>query len=355
MNLKINDGFRVRDVKFFNAFSMNLRYDSVGSDFSFAFYFDPTNPDHRELACVSHFHEATVQHNGETLISGIILSEGLTKATQRQLVQVSGYSKPGVLEDCTIPVSLYPLESNGLTLREIATKYLKPFNIQFLVDSSVASGMDKPYEKITAEPTEKIKDLLCKLASQRDIVISHDELGRLLFTKAKTTGMPIAHFDGSAPATKISIGFNGQNIHSEITVIKQADKNGGNAGQFTIYNPYCPVARAFRPTTIIQESGDDNDTETAAKRAMAAELKNIPLTIELSNWDINEKVIRPNCLVSVTAPDLYIFKKTNFFVESVAYTGTATAQTCVLTCVLPEVYNGQIPKNIFVEPHSNSA
>lgn len=353
MNLKINDRFRVRDVKYFSGFSMNLKYDSVASTFSFGFYFDPENPEQKELACVSHFHEAQVQHNGETLITGYILSQSHTKSASRSLVQMSGYSKTGVLEDCSIPVGIYPLQSDGLSLTQIATKLLAPFELEFIVDPAVSDRMNKVYPSVTADESQSVKDFLCKLAVERNIIITHNEKGQLIFTEAKASGVPVAHFDGSAPATKITMNFNGQAIHSHITVMKEADKDGGNAGEFTIVNPYCPIVN--RPVTISQGSGDDIDTETAAKRALAAELKNIPFTIELSQWDINSKIIRPNCLVSIIAPDLYIYKKTNLFVESVDYSGNNDHYTATLHCVLPEVYNGQYPKNIFVDVHKNSA
>ncbi|NBR25516.1 MAG: hypothetical protein EBU08_17415, partial [Micrococcales bacterium] len=58
-----------------------------------------------------------------------------------------------------------------------------------------------------------------------------------------------------------------QGIHSAITLMKQADSDGGNAGEVTVYNPYSPIV--FRPTVATQGSGDDNDTTTAARAELA--------------------------------------------------------------------------------------
>jgi len=359
MNLKINHRLGVVDVKYFNNFSLNLKYDSVGSTFSFGFYFDPTNHDQEELACVSHYHEAIVQHEGETLVTGFILSENFERSPVKHLVHFGGYSKPGVLEDCQIPPSLYPLESNNLSLKEIAQRLIKPFHLNMVIDPAVEARMNIVYPKSTAGETQTIKDYLTELATQRNIIISHNENGDLLFTQA-TMGLPIADFSSKLIGTKMSLSFSGQGIHSDITVIKQVShkkKGGGegNAGQVTIENPYVPVAYTFRPKVITQSSGDDISTLQCAQNALAAELKNIVLTITTDRWEINGKIIRPNNIISVTSPELYLYRKTNWFIESVQFTGNEKEQVAVLTCVLPECYNGKSPKNVFVFAHKNFA
>ena len=75
MILKINDRIRNRKVEFFNKFSLELRYDSVASVFSFDFIFNSSNQEHIDLACIGHYHLASLEHNGELLITGYILSE----------------------------------------------------------------------------------------------------------------------------------------------------------------------------------------------------------------------------------------------------------------------------------------
>lgn len=354
MILKINDRIKVRKVDFFNSFTLSLKYDAIASTFSFNFYFDPKNPDHRELSCVSHFHEAIVEHNGETLVTGYVLSEVFNSSNVKELVQFGGYSLPGVLEDCEIPYSSYPLESINLSLRQIAQKLIAPFKLKMIVDPAVSSKMDIAYDKTTAKESDTIKGYLTELAAQRDIIISHNERGEILFTRSKANQVPILHFEpgnNSIPFTTMGMSFSGQPMHSEITVVKQASSEGGNEGRATIINPYVPIV--YRPKVIIQTSGDDNSTADAAKNALAAELKNIVLTITTDRWEVDGKIIKPNNLISVINPDLFIFKKTNWFIESINFVGDNTKTTATLTCVLPEVYNGQTPVNIFVDPHEN--
>lgn len=348
MELKVFDRILNRTVQFFGKFDINLRFDSIGSDFSFDAYFNQNNEEHKLLFRPGRYNLARIGHNGELLITGFILSPNFSAQPTPTLSNFKGYSVPGVLEDSQIPMSAYPLQSDNLTLREISTKLLRPFQIRMDVDDSVSALMDQPYEKTTAEPTQSVKDYLCSLASQKNIIVSHTPKGHLHYTKAKADMLPIYKFSNDIPGTTFALSFNGQGMHSEITVIKQADKDGGNAGQSTVFNPYVPKdTTAFRPKVIIQTAGTDNDTLSAAKNALAEELKNIVLTINTDRIVINGKVITPNQVVSVICPECFIYKPTNFFIEAVSLSGDPQKITGVLTCVPVEVYNGQAPKNIF--------
>lgn len=347
--LKINDRFRNRKVDFFNEFTFNLRYDSVASTFGFNFYFDPYNKELKELACVTHFHEVTLEYNNELLVTGVITNQNFKQTPIKQLASFGGYSKPGILEDCQIPPSLYPLQSDNLSLKEIARKLIQPFKLDLVVDPLVESVVNKPFKKSTASETSSIKDYLTELASQKDIVISHDEQGRLLFTKANTNKQPLIEFDltkGSIPGTSFDLNYDGQGMFSHITLQKQASIDGGNSGVQNIRNPYV-IGSYYRPKVKTQTSGDDNDTSLASRRELGNELRGLTLTIETDRWDINGKILRPNNIISVYAPQLYLYRKTNWFIESIQYKGNNTETTAVINCVLPEVYNDETPKSIF--------
>lgn len=354
MILRINDRLKIRKIEHFNNFQMEWKYDSFASGFSFDFYFDPENHDHEELVCVSHYHEAIIEHEGQQLLNGYIIQQDFKDSPVKEMASFSGYSLPGFLMDCNIPPSL-PLQYDGLSLQQIVTKLIQPFNLKMVVDPLVQDRMNIKYDKTSAEPSQKIADYLIDLASQRNIIISHDTSGRILFTQLNTKSLPILSVSDGLIGTEMVMSFKGQNIHSHITVVKQADSDGGNAGQYTIRNPFVPVARTYRPKTIIQNSGDNTSTKMAAQNALAAELRDIVLTINIDRWELNGQLIKPNSIIKVKNKNLYLYDSTNFFVESVSYKGNSEAQTAILTCVLPCCYDGSVPYNVFVDPHENSA
>lgn len=350
MILYINDRIRNRKVQYFNQFKLDLSYDSVASAFSFNYYYDPDNKEHRELSCVSHYHLVNIEHDNELFLSGMILSQTFKDARELNMAAINGYSLPGVLEDCNIPTSAYPLQSDGLTLLQIVKRFTAPWDyLKIVVDPAVASRMNKVLATTTAEPTQKVKDYLTEICSQENIVISHTAKGELYFTEVKTNQVPVIHFEKGMIGVEMDMVYAGQQIYSHITVIKQAGTDGGNAGEFTIENPLCPIV--YRPKVIVQSSGDDNDTEKVARAELAAELKNCKIVINVDRWNLNNKLIKPNTIIEVTNPKIYLFKKTQLFVESVSYAGDNAQMTAQLTCVLPEAYNNQKPINVFVSDH----
>ncbi|MGB0881435.1 MAG: hypothetical protein ACPGSO_00670 [Vicingaceae bacterium] len=342
MILKVKEHYQIDT---FNKFSLNLKYDAVGSSFGFALYFDPDNFFHRELFQPSHYHECDIIHNGELLIRGFMLNHNFNLSSKKSLSPISGYSLSGVLEDCQIPPDLYPLQSDGQTLKQIADKLVSNFPCGIQVDPSVSSKVNSVYEKTTASETQTIKDYLSSLASQKNVILSHTPNGDLLFTQAKTNKTPIAHFNGDQPAIEMSLSFNGKGMHSHITVQKQASSDGGNAGEVTIRNPYVPFV--YRPLVKTQNSGSDVDTNEAARNALSEELKGIKLTIKTSMWEIDGKVIKPNNIITVESKELYLYGKSRWFIESVQLNGDERSTTATLTCVLPGVYNNESVVNVF--------
>jgi prophage tail gpP-like protein len=241
------------------------------------------------------------------------------------------------------------LQSNRLSLREITEKLIKPFKLDLIIDPSVSAACNKVIDVSTASETQTIKDYLVDLAKQRDVLISHNEKGQLLFTSLADGKTPLIEFDntkGVQIGTSFELNYDGQGMHSHITTQKQASVDGGNAGEQTIRNPYV-LSSYYRPKVTTQSSGDDNDTQSAAERELASELKGLTLTIETDRWVVDGKIIRPNNTIKIYDPELYIYKKTDWFIESIRYTGNETENTATLNCVVPEVYNKKKPTSIF--------
>lgn len=351
--MKIYDRFRNRKVEYFNAFRFNLVHDAVGSTFSFQFYFDPFDIELKELSCVTHFHEVTLEYNDELFLTGVLTSQKFSQQSKKTLATFGGYSKPGVLEDCQIPPSIYPLQSNGLSLERIAQKCVQPFvrnyGLSMAIDPIVQSKMSGSFKNSTASATQTIKDYLTTLATQKDIIISHNEKGQLYFTMANTKQKPLFEIDTTkeaAPGTTLSLDYNGQSMHSHITVQKSASMDGGNAGSYTIRNPYV-IGSVYRPKVGSQTSGTDNDTKSAARRMLGDELRNLKLTITTDRWIVDGKIIKPNNLISIYAPELYLYYKKDWFVESINFDGDNTKTTATINCVLPEVYNDEKVISVF--------
>lgn len=351
MELYISDRFRNRAIKFFSGYKVTSRFDSIASTFELEYLFDPFNFEHKEFSCVGHVHECTLKDEGELILTGYILSIAFVDASKSNMVKISGYSLTGVLEDCQVPPTLYPLQVNGLSLKEISDRLLQPFGLTSVIHSSVAALMNQKFEDTEPKENQTIKGFLTELAVQKNIVITHNEFGQLVYTKAQKT-KPIFHFErtqatGKIPGVDFSLTFNGQQMHSDIWALAQADfdPEAQAAQSSAVKNPYIPIV--FRPKVVKQTSGNSDNTDLVADNSVASELKGMPLVIKLDRWRIVDRIVRKGEIISVTNPYVYLYKKTDWMIESVEFTGTPESKTAVLRCVIPEVYTGQPIKYIF--------
>lgn len=392
---------KVLEVTFFNDVHINIKFDSVASTFSLQMYFDPNNPLHAEIAAVSHMHECSLFYVHETagryknesgrfvtttdelIITGFMLSQVISDGSAPAFMQIGGYTKTGVLQDCDIPTNV-DMQSDGLTFRQIVNKILPYFGnpksggFEFFIKSSRADSVfsdnsagsgpaelksiianleddaDLVIPKSTAPESTNVLSYLKELAIQKDLTLSHDVFGNLI-VNAPYTGNDYLFEIGtdSSKAIKcqaMTLNYNGQAMHSQIEGIRQPDKNGGNKAYAIIKNPLVPVV--YRPKVISITSGDDNTIQKAVRSELGNELKNVPLKITLDRPTANGKFIMPNNTILVKNRNCYLYELSKWFIEEIDYKKDAKEETFEITAVLPGVYGGDI-KNPFIDPHKN--
>lgn len=344
ISLKING----KKFNFFTKFDIELKYNSIASTFSFDGNYDPASEGHKSLFKPLSFNRTQLYYESELFLTGIITGTSTSGSAVSSLANLAGYSLPGVLEDCPIPVDLYPLQFDQLNLIEITNKLVGKFGLSLIVDSAIRSEASKVYEKIAAEPGKSIKEFLSELAGQRNIVLTHDTSGRVVMTRANVSQRSVATYDENVPSTNIALTVNGQAIHSKLTAMKQATIGTDVEGESTVSNSLISI---YRPGIALQDSGNNDATESFAKKSRGSELRAIDLTIETDRWQWYDgkrlRLIQPNSIIDVISPSNYINRRTRFFVESVSFEGTTGINRAILKCVLPECYTGENPRNIF--------
>jgi prophage tail gpP-like protein len=408
----------------FNSFEIDLKYDSVASTFSIETDYDVTNPLHLDLFSPLKYrlikiwanvpNDNGTQTHRELVLTGTILNHSSSSSKEKSLLGLSGYSITGVLEDCTIDVKDYPLQVDGLDLGEIVTRLIKPFGLGLYISGGVnqdlnlngtledtsnapiSADANAKYSKIDFKANETIKEIITKLTSQRNVVLTHDAYGTVILTTLNISSLPKATYSENkpldvdhpmTPTTKISLNINGQALHNKLSIVREASLDSNESGQSTIDNSDSNqddeglgfsqivdpgilnnqlvaghgqststndwlVQAYHRPTMKEQTTGENQTADAAVKMLMASELKNIKLTIDTDRWTWLGKgnarsVIRPNNIIKVNSPSNFIFKDTLFFVENVKLIGTPEAITASLECVLPNTFTGEVPSYIF--------
>lgn len=343
MKIKINDTFFV----FFNDFSLASSLDSVASSFSFTVKHEKDNPNHKNLFRPLSFHKVEFFNDKNQLFfTGTIVSHKFSSKETPELVQLSGYSLPGILEDCTIPYSAYPLESIASNLKEITEKILKNFGLSLVVDKSVFREVSTSYKKSVAKPEGVIKDYLSKLAAQRNVIVSHDRHGRLVYFRPDANAKSVQKYN-EQNTTEMSLDVNGQGMHSELTILRQQngkDKSSSSKSD-TIQNP---LVKKFRPSVQIMTEGEDTETKGAVENYLADELKNIKVQININRWD----GMMIGDIIEVHNHEIFLFKNVRMMVESTTINENSDGRTMSISAVLPETFSGKIPKTIFNDFHS---
>jgi prophage tail gpP-like protein len=343
MKIKINNQF----YNFFDNITINYKLDSVASLFSFDARFNPDNAAHRLIFQPLTYNKVEIFDNNDNLkFTGTSINTSLGSNSKRDLQNISGYSKGGILEDCTIPYSAYPLENLNVSLKDISTRLLKEFGLNFIIDSSVMNEMNQTYPKAVAGPEETVKEFISKLAAQRNIILSHDAKGNIVFFKPNANAKAKIYFSAEN-TTSMNLSVNGQSMHSTISVIRQPSKDNPSLTPVDTINNH--LLKTNRTVVKVLSSGSETDTQKAANNALADELKSIVVDIEINRYE------DLNCgdIVEVHNHEIFLFHKIRLMISEIVITETVSEQKMSLKLMLPETFTGDEPKNIFYDFQHN--
>lgn len=386
----------------YNEVAINLKYDSIADTFTFKLYNDPYDQRFRNVMKPGQYLPCTIEHGGVLVMTGTILSHGFESAGDppRSLVDISGYSKTGILEDScillanpgepvitpsnpTVKIPNTSYQLNGYKLQDIAERLMVWYDLKVVVDDELKSDtvFNNPYPVVNFKQDETVKEFLDKLCKEKHVVLSHDRYGNLLLTRAKvdtiktteTTfvkdapveGEPAAYvestavtiksrpvlfrFTGSQPWYKMKLRFNGQQMHRIVQVTGQADSgDGNNAIDSATLNPYV-AANTYRLRREIQTtSTDPNETPKTARSIVGDELKALTLTIEMQGWTLGGNLVTPNQIIEVASnPELYLYGSSQWFIQEVMLYGNEKEERATLVCVQPAAFGTDDIINVF--------
>jgi len=374
MKIKING----KIIENYTALKMSRSLDSIASTFAFSVRFNPENDDHKELFKPLQYYDCLIySDNDDLMMTGTILNHQFDSDSGSNLASISGYSKSGILEDVTIPPSLYPLESINRSLRDIVDRLCSYYGISVVYalgdngtidddfvknfktkikpyrepkrkrSSETSESTERVYKKTTAEPTETVKSYVSKLTSQRNLLLSHDNKGNVVIFKVNTKQKP-KYFFNKETLLKASSSWNGQAMHSEINVVRQPSME--NAGVSTVDKVKSFYINKNRPLTKVLSSGEDTDTKKAAENEYANELKNITLKIELQGLYYD---IKPGDLLNLHLHEVYSFAYSRWMVSTIDFEINENSTSTSINLLLPESFTGEVEQNalFYYESH----
>lgn len=335
------DGVRFR---FWSRIRMGFAVDGVAI-IEFEAPFDPTDAAQREAFRPGGFKPMSVTVDNRVVFTGTMINSPSDTNSGSTTVLVSGYSKPGVLDDCMTPVEDLPSEFKGQNLHEIAEAVIAPFGLE--MESEVDPGPQ--FELVTRKVTQKVWPFLTELAQQRNQVISDTADGKVLFRQSAIATTPVvilSEADGS-PLLKVTPQYNLQEYFSEITGYVPVKARAKKSVAYTVKNKFLPdVLRPYSFEVQDVKEGDVLPCVIAKGSRMFANA--VAYRVDLDTWrtPTGEFLWSPNMTVRLHAPNNMIYQPYDFIVRTVELNLDSDEETASLGLVMPGAFEGEPPERL---------
>jgi prophage tail gpP-like protein len=325
----------------FTAYNLTLSYDAFDT-FSFSAPYDPEVKALRDIIKPFTFNSCEVYYNDVLMFKGTLLTPDPELTDQSSEITLQGYPLCGVLNDCMVPPTKYPLQCMGITMKGIADAACEPYSIPVIFEGEAGPE----FTEVSIEPTDKILDFLSRLSKQRNLLFTNNEKGQLVFFNPKPAKAFVSFVEGKSPLISIKSKFSAQDFFSHITGFGKTDAEYPSLS-YTFENKYLIHKGIIRHHSLtIEDSETIGDLENAVKAhagRMFADCVNFELLCE-NHVNEQNKIFQKGMTVCVLSPSAMIMRETDFIARSVTLSRTTEGKTATLTLVLPGSYTGEIPE-----------
>jgi prophage tail gpP-like protein len=325
----------------FTSYALNFKYDSF-DDFSFTAPYDTKLNELTEAITPFAFKPCEVFYNDVLMFKGLLLTPDPKLKDEASEITLQGYPLCGVINDCMVPPTKYPLQCMGINMKGIAEAACEPYSIPVIFDGEVGPN----FTEVSIEPTDKILDFLSRLAKQRNLLFTNNEKGQLVFFNPQSESAFVSFSEGKAPLMSIEPKFKAQDFYSHITGFGKTDAEYPSMA-YTYENKYLINKGIIRHHSLtIEDSETLSDLENATKAYVGRMFADcMSFELECENH-VNEKneVFYKGMGVCVLSPSAMIKKETTFIARNVKLARTIEGKTATLSLVLPGSYTGEIPE-----------
>lgn len=325
----------------FTGYTISCCVDAFDA-FSFSSLWDSTRKEIRDVFRPFTYQQCAVYYDNEIIFKGLLLPATPQVSPDSKTITVQGYPLAAVLQDSTLPDSLYPPQYDGMDLKQICESIAGAFGIQVQVKTDIG----ETFEQVEVKPEDKILSFLTKLAEQRGVFFTNDSSGALLIWKPENEAVSASFKEGELPFISCTPNFDGQNMYSHITGFTKVDAEN-DSQKHTFENDYLikhGVLRCYTETIEDAEEGTlENSVKAIAGRMFANSVK---YTLKIAGHrDKNGKLYRKNMMVSVLAPDAEIYKECKLQVDEAILTySDSEGEVTTLSLVLPGARTGTLPE-----------
>jgi prophage tail gpP-like protein len=312
--------------------------DTVVDGWSALVRWDPQNTKQSEILRPFGYQKAECYVGEDLIVRGIVPTTASRGGLNGIFKSLKGYSLPYDMVDSEVKP---PFEQTKVTLKERAETLLADYPISVVFDVPE----DEPFDRVTANPSDKLFAHLLNLATQRGILMTSTPIGELLFTVANTSGQPVDSLvDNFPPGTEYEIEFDGRKRFYEYRV--RAQTPGRRRRKKAIhktasaFDEIVPVQR-FRAREADEASmGNIQRAADWDRSKVVAEALTLPYPV--SGWYTSKGTLwQENTIVTVNSDVLHVPDGYNFLIREVEYIFSAQGTSAILGLVPPQVYTGE--------------
>ena len=288
------------------------------------------------------FRDCALLIGGAHVFTGTLLNpDPGTNAAEGPMISAGAYSRCGVLGDCTMPASAYPLQYKGVSLAVIAQDLCLPFSISVEVQGDIG----EPFRRVRLKSTQKPFDLLKKLAHERKVLLSSTATGGLLLRQPPAVGPAVARLvDGVSPLESIKLSTAPQKVFSHMTVLRKKARRVTSSA-YTIQNPALIEAGVLRPGMFRSEDTNSPSELPAAAEAFAGRMQGdaAKWSCKVATWrDANGDRWAPGATVNVQSDPAFLPNPTDLIIRAARFHRTADDRSATLELVLPGSFSGEL-------------
>lgn len=331
---------RGKRFRFWDSVRLTRSIDSMDT-VAFDAPFESDLPEFRKNFKPFSYNDVDIIIGGKLLFTGTMVTPLPILENNQKIISVSCYSLPGVINDCPPPASMADkLEFNGQGLKEIAEALTKPFgfSVEFTADQGAV------FDTVAIKQDEKILLFLIELAKQRNLIISSNESGALLFQQSIKTGSPVARLkQGQSPVLSVTPNFNSQEYYSHVTGFEPTDPVFSSS-QHTVKNNR--LKGVLRPLCYNVTDTAGGDIKAAVQSKIGRMFGNmVTYSIHMDTWrDPKGNLWEPNTTITLTASDAMVYKEYEFIIRSIDFDKDSVSKSATLHVVLPGAFSGEIPE-----------
>ncbi len=277
--------------------------------------------------------DASIYMGNLRVINGFLYIVEPQKTIDGSFMNLTGYGFTADIMDSELKP---PFEINNINLIDRAKQLVSPLGLDVLLDNNVEIGGF--FDRVTASAGDTIGKHLMSLATQRGVLLSSNEDGNLLITKARKD-------------------FFGDILSEDIPKVKSWGAKFDGRKRFNIYRAYgqSPGDNAKEAVSIDKNIIKTRFTSFNATDALKGELQKVAdwkkttrikealqLSLIVNEWFTEASVRwKHNSIVRVISPTLFLPQGFDFLIKSVEYILTESGRTTVLNLVPPEVFTGE--------------